>query len=72
LRAPFAPLGSGAHSAPRQRRGFLLILLRVRLCCGLRWVVAAQAAASFNKYLKNYERPLVLATKIILVKENFY
>jgi len=62
-------LGAGLIRRLPGPAGFLLILVHVRLCCGLRWVRAAQAAASFNKYLKNYGRPLVLATKVILVKE---
>jgi len=51
---------------------FVLIFVRVRLCCGLRWVGAAQAAASFNEHLKIYGRPLVLATKNILVKGKIF
>jgi hypothetical protein len=43
--------------------------------CGLAAACAGwgqrKPQASFNEFLKDYGRPLVLATKIILVKEKF-
>ena len=58
-RAPFAPLGSGAHSAPAWAGWLLANVIRVQLCL---WLAAGcgrlQATASFNNNLKNYWRPL--------------